>query len=648
LDTGNKSEGFKDSQYDNTDYTYDKNGNMEKDANKGITDIHYNYLNLPDTVKFSNNNTMIFTYDATGNKLGQEVISDTLHYTTEYMGALFLKNDTLQFINTAEGRAVPNGSAWEYQYYLKDHLGNVRTTFTTAPKTETYSTSFETATVPDGYFDNYEDQHRDSYTARTGSYSSRLSYDDNLLIGLAKSLKVYPGDTVRATAYARVLDNSTEDISDLFTTLASGFSGAFANTTLGIEGQATSISDLVYPASGTGGLLDKDDSDATPKLYLNLLYFDKDMNFITGDYARTSAGATSAFEELSLEVLVPQEGYVLIYVSNEEEQANIAYFDDVSIEHNHSAVIQEESYYPFGMSQHYSYQRDLSKDQRFGYNGVEFNDIFQVYETLFRGYDPTLGRFMQVDPLADFMPGISPYSFGFNNPISYGDPAGLGPIQNLFQSIAEGFMSLFGKRKMGEWKAGNVRWVDKAGKGKGRKSNKSKKSKGNNDAPNSIVNLPDPSIPLSDFAEFNAPRTSPDELIMREKLDKDYFEFGDEIYKGEAGTSFEYNKNIFELNKPSLSTSGIYQFKGDLRNFVKYITSKPELKLSVMIGTAMSESSAKYSENPHTGESNFNLYNARAKAIYDALHKMGVPLNQLKLKPVDWGSYKRVELKLIE
>ena len=43
----------------------------------------------------------------------------------------------------------------------------------------------------------------------------------------------------------------------------------------------------------------------------------------------------------------------------------------------------------------------------------------------FRGYDPALGRFMQVDPLADIIPAINPYSFGYNNPVFFSDPLGL-------------------------------------------------------------------------------------------------------------------------------------------------------------------------------------------------------------------------------
>ncbi|MBS1559030.1 MAG: hypothetical protein JST69_09935 [Bacteroidetes bacterium] len=45
--------------------------------------------------------------------------------------------------------------------------------------------------------------------------------------------------------------------------------------------------------------------------------------------------------------------------------------------------------------------------------------------TMFRGYDPALGRFMQIDPLAHMSSGLTPYHYAGNNPIGYNDPTGL-------------------------------------------------------------------------------------------------------------------------------------------------------------------------------------------------------------------------------
>jgi|WetSurMetagenome_2_1015567.scaffolds.fasta_scaffold81458_4 hypothetical protein len=44
------------------------NGNMTSDYNKGITEIKYNYLNLPQAIQFQNGNAIYYTYDAMGEK----------------------------------------------------------------------------------------------------------------------------------------------------------------------------------------------------------------------------------------------------------------------------------------------------------------------------------------------------------------------------------------------------------------------------------------------------------------------------------------------------------------------------------------------------------------------------------------------------
>ncbi len=49
---------------------------------------------------------------------------------------------------------------------------------------------------------------------------------------------------------------------------------------------------------------------------------------------------------------------------------------------------------------------------------------FTQQEVLAAMYDPQIGRFLSVDPLLDAFPSHSPYSYSFNNPISYTDTTG--------------------------------------------------------------------------------------------------------------------------------------------------------------------------------------------------------------------------------
>ncbi len=103
---------------------------MLTDANKGITGIIYNHLNLPGTVTLVGTNKKIdYFYDAVGTKLKKVVTDASSLITTEYAGNFVYESGVLQFFNTAEGYVEPNGTGWQYVYQYKDHLGNVRLSY---------------------------------------------------------------------------------------------------------------------------------------------------------------------------------------------------------------------------------------------------------------------------------------------------------------------------------------------------------------------------------------------------------------------------------------------------------------------------------------------------------------------------------------
>jgi len=112
------------------DYTYDVNGNMISDANKKISLISYNYLNLPSVIRITGKGSIYYTYDATGNKLRKKTVDSTVlpakAIVTTYIANAVYQNDTLQFFGTTEGRARAVANIFVYDYFLKDHLGNVR------------------------------------------------------------------------------------------------------------------------------------------------------------------------------------------------------------------------------------------------------------------------------------------------------------------------------------------------------------------------------------------------------------------------------------------------------------------------------------------------------------------------------------------
>jgi RHS repeat-associated protein len=133
-DSSGVSEGFKD--VSGTDYTYDENGNMVSDNNKGISSISYNHLNLPTSVGFAGQQAAIsYVYDATGVKQKKIVAGSGIStITTEYAGNYVYEkvgagNNELQFFNHGEGYVKQSFGNFEFVYQYKDHLGNVRLSY---------------------------------------------------------------------------------------------------------------------------------------------------------------------------------------------------------------------------------------------------------------------------------------------------------------------------------------------------------------------------------------------------------------------------------------------------------------------------------------------------------------------------------------
>ena len=115
---------FKDGVKQANEYTYDTNGNLTKDLNKGISNISYNCLNLPSAVTFSDGSTIVYTYAGDGAKLKTVHKIGGTTTTTDYCGNVVYENGVQKLLLTEEGYVTLSDG--KYHYYLKDHQGNNR------------------------------------------------------------------------------------------------------------------------------------------------------------------------------------------------------------------------------------------------------------------------------------------------------------------------------------------------------------------------------------------------------------------------------------------------------------------------------------------------------------------------------------------
>lgn len=138
-----ESADFKNYSNTATEYTYNTNGAMNKDLNKGISQIQYNYLNLPRHIDIKSSVAEARTeygYSVDGRKLkviqrwnpnfntspviGSAINTSSLtkSKTTDYVGNKIYEDGLLKRI-LVDGGYIENNT---YHFYITDHLGNNR------------------------------------------------------------------------------------------------------------------------------------------------------------------------------------------------------------------------------------------------------------------------------------------------------------------------------------------------------------------------------------------------------------------------------------------------------------------------------------------------------------------------------------------
>ena len=378
----------------------------------------------------------------------------------------------LQFTGHEEGRirAIYGTSqkpdsitSFAFDYFLKDHLGNVRMVLTDEMQVDRYPTAtlesnavkqeqqfygidtsrvvLAPSTAPlyvnDNGFSNPN-------TYGTPTANSQKMYQLNgstNKTGLSLILKVMTGDSVNIYAksyyrYSGTASNSVLSASELITSFLG--SGGSSGNPASIHG--ATVAGLNANTAGTFNPLNlfTNSNPVNPtnnvKAGINYIIFDEQFNYVSGSSDPVNTGTKDSVKTHILQNMVmPKNGYIYIYCSN-ESNINV-FFDNLEVKQTRGPILEETHYYPFGLAMAGISSKAAGKlINKKKYNGkelqsAEFSDGsgLELYDYCVRMQDPQLGRWWTIDPMASHpkQVGTSPYTAFNNNPIRYVDPTGM-------------------------------------------------------------------------------------------------------------------------------------------------------------------------------------------------------------------------------
>ena len=283
----------------------------------------------------------------------------------------------------------------------------------------------------------------------TGMYNENLSYDKN---GNIMNLSRY-GD--RDEQYLPIqIDNLGYNYATNSNKLMSVVDNS--NNTSGFKDGITTGDDYVYDANGNMTVDKNKNITAITYNHLNLptkiifptgniVYFynasgQKVQKVVTENATVTTTDYLGGYQYQNtvLQFLPTAEGYVkntpvsgtntYSYVFNYTDHlgnTRLSYTKDTAT--GSLKILEESNYYPFGLKHNgYNPISPVPENRRL-FNGKELQEELGLnqYDYGARNYDHVLGRWMNVDPLAEKNFSTSTYVYVVNNPLIYIDPDGM-------------------------------------------------------------------------------------------------------------------------------------------------------------------------------------------------------------------------------
>jgi RHS repeat-associated protein len=356
--------------------------------------------------------------------------------------------------------SLPDGKQGVYDYFVTDHQQNVRMILSEevqyASNTATMESSRSSQEEPVfGRSGAGNELAASRYAtpsgwqnASVGAQVSRLGSLSGNMVGPNTLQKVMAGDQMSATVqyfFQSAPGNSTPLTTMLLNTLGQLLSTGSQVGGL-VKGNASAVTSQLSANPGFVNAVNPAQGGAnTPQAYLTMVFFDERFEPIAeadGGVVRQQVAQSvgSGGSTLGLgNIKAPRNGYVLVYVSNSSEQP--VYFDNLQVGKVNGNILEENHYYSFGLrisaisSRRFTDQYQGKVPNAYLYNGKELMDEdadLGWLEYGYRFYDPQIGRFQQIDPMADELSSYSPYHYAYNDPVGLIDFMGLVGVDPRF------------------------------------------------------------------------------------------------------------------------------------------------------------------------------------------------------------------------
>jgi RHS repeat-associated protein len=379
-------------------YRYDEVGNLKSDSYKGITNITYNYLNLPQVIQWGNTKSIVHRYDASGTKLSKEI--KTGNSTSQPISTFETGWDSWIDSGTNCDRVTNGGLSGSYSILIQS-FGT--SSMVTSP-TYTLNTfdsvridfKFKAVSFEAGedFFLEYSNNGGSSWTP-VKNYIFNTDFINNVVYDRFVTLSA----PLSASSKFRFRSDAGDTTDKIYVDniLVTGYtwtSQSIQDYVMGIEynklGTASRRIEAVYHAEGR--------------------------------YFNTSTTTTPSWRtEYSIK---DHLGNTRLTFTDKNNNGKI----DVTNTASTNEILQENHYYSFGMAYEGTWMmNDAAKDNSYQYNGKEYHSDHGLNWSDYgaRMYDACIGRWTSVDPMAEMYFMWSSYHFSGNAPINQIDKNGM-------------------------------------------------------------------------------------------------------------------------------------------------------------------------------------------------------------------------------